>query len=242
MKRIFIFLTLLFFCTGFAQSVNDYKAVIIPLKYDFQNEENQYRIQTLIKYNLEKAGFQAFYSNEHIPGELNDRCKLLTVNLLKESSFFITKLSVVLKDCYGVEIFKSEQGRSREKIFEDAYFEALTNAFKSIFALEYNYKENSETATITASSSSSLKTEEQQSRTENSINATILFAQPTTYGYQLIDSDPKVIMKLYKTSNPSSFMASKGDIQGVLVMKDTQWFFEYYKKDQLISESVTIKF
>ena len=72
-------LFLLFFVANysFSQSINDYKAVIIPLKYEFLKTENQYRLQTITKINLQKAGFQAFYSNESIPEELNDRCSLL---------------------------------------------------------------------------------------------------------------------------------------------------------------------
>lgn len=70
MKKLLTIATLLFGIHCFSQSIKDYKAVLIPLKYDFQKEQNQFRLQTLIKYNLEKAGFQAFYSNESIPSEL----------------------------------------------------------------------------------------------------------------------------------------------------------------------------
>ena len=53
---------------------------------------------------------------------------------------------------------------------------------------------------------------------------------------------PKVVMKVYKTSNPESFMATKGSVQGILVAKDNQWFFEYYQNDQFISEMINVKF
>jgi hypothetical protein len=58
----------------------------------------------------------------------------------------------------------------------------------------------------------------------------------------LIDSEPKVVMKVYKTSNPASYMAKKGEVQGALVSKDNQWFFEYYQNGILISEKVEVKF
>ena len=73
-------------------------------------------------------------------------------------------------------------------------------------------------------------------------NVNLLYAQPTSYGFQLIDSEPKVVMKVYKTSNPDSYVAKKGDAQGVLVSKDNQWFFEYYLNDKLVSEKVNVKF
>ena len=69
----------------------------------------------------------------------------------------------------------------------------------------------------------------------------LLYAQPTENGYQLIDKTPKVVMKLLKTSRPDSFIAIKDGIQGSLNAKDNQWFFEYYKNDQLVSEKVVSK-
>jgi len=95
--------------------VNDYKAVIIPLKYDFLKSENQYRLQTLTKVNLVKAGFQAFYSNETIPAEFNERCSLLYVDIKNEKAFLATKLFITFKDCTGAIIFQSEIGKSKEK-------------------------------------------------------------------------------------------------------------------------------
>jgi hypothetical protein len=32
---------------GFSQSVNDYKAVIVPIKYEFTSTDNQYRLATI---------------------------------------------------------------------------------------------------------------------------------------------------------------------------------------------------
>jgi hypothetical protein len=37
-------------------------------------------------------------------------------------------------------------------------------------------------------------------------------------------------------------MAKKGEVQGVLVAKNNQWFFEFYQGDQLISEKIEVKF
>ena len=255
MQTRFLFLLLFVASYGFSQSVNDYKAVIIPMKYDFLKSENQYRLQTLTKFNLEKAGFQAFYTNESIPSEFKERCNLLYVDVKNESSLLVTKVRLILKDCYGVEIFKSELGKSKEKDYQLSYSEALNEAFKSVFALNYKYNG---TLIVTKSEPKPLvapviisevsvpiiavKKENIESKTIENKIPNLLYAQPTSYGYQLIDSEPKVIMKVYKTSNPSSFMATKGSVQGALVSKENQWFFEYYQNDQLISEKVEVKF
>ena len=251
MNNKLMMLLLLVVSYGFSQSVNDYKAVVIPMKYDFLKTENQYRLQTITKMNLQKAGFQAFYATETIPAEITDRCSLLYVDVKKESAFLVSKLFIVLKDCYGAIVFQSAIGKSREKEFETAYADALNQAFISVYALNYKYNGNSnfspKSGVIPPAVSEivplvvvpPLPSKEQYDEIKIS---GLLYAQSTSYGYQLIDSEPKVIMKVYKTSNPASYMAKKGEVQGALVSKDNQWFFEYYQNDKLFSEKIDVKF
>jgi len=73
-------------------------------------------------------------------------------------------------------------------------------------------------------------------------DGSVLFAQPIKNGFQLVDSTPKVVLKAFKTTNPSIYLASKEGIQGVLILKENQWFFEYYEKDTLMSEKIKVKF
>jgi hypothetical protein len=251
MKTKFLFLLLLVSSFGFSQSVNDYAAVIIPVKYDFLKSENQYRLSTLTKVNLKKAGFEAFYTNETIPKEFSDRCSLLNVDVLKESGFLITKLYVALKDCNGKVIFKSEVGKSKEKDFEVAYTEALNMAFVSVYALHYKYNgvavANSQNVTVASpvvstavATTAAVAVNVPNNSAEPDGN--VLFAQPIKNGFQLVDSTPKVVMKAYKTTNPSIYLASKENIQGVMVLKENQWFFEYYEKETLMSEKIAVKF
>lgn len=276
MKNKFMLLLLLVLSYGFSQSVNDYKAIIIPLKYDFLKTENQYRLQTITKMNLQKAGFQAFYATETIPAEITDRCSLLYVDVQKENAFLVSKLFIVLKDCYGTEVYKSSIGKSREKEYEVAYVEALNLAFESVYSLSYKYNGNTnfsskvglnvaavpvmaapaivsptsavQSVTMTTAAAAvaipvvAIATTTNEPKTSDVKSSSLLYAQPTSYGYQLIDSEPKVIMKVYKTSNPASFMAKKGEVQGALLSKDNQWFFEYYQGDKLVSEKIDVKF
>ena len=82
-------LFLIFFITsyGFSQSVNDFMAVIIPMKYDFQLSENQYRLQTITKINLQKAGFKAFVLEDrfYVLGEIG--AGFAVTNGYKETTF-----------------------------------------------------------------------------------------------------------------------------------------------------------
>ena len=246
MRIKFLLIAFLTSVIGFAQSVNDYKAVIVPLKYDFLKTENQYRTSTMTKANLIKAGFQAFYGNEQIPEGLGDRCEFLYVDVKKDNGFLITKLFVEFKDCYGKVIYTSETGKSKEKEYEVAYRECLDMAFASINALHYKY--NGKSITTSKPATTSIPATQIVPATAISTplvdlkDPNLLFAQPTENGYQLIDKTPKVVMKLLKTSRPDSFIAIKDGIQGSLNAKDNQWFFEYYKNDQLVSEKISVKF
>ncbi|MCP2029271.1 hypothetical protein L1276_004455 [Flavobacterium sp. HSC-32F16] len=238
--KLKVLLTLLL-CSvlGFSQSINDYKAVIIPLKYDFMKTDNQYRLATVTKSNLLRAGFKAYYANEEIPAGLGDRCELLYIDVKKDNAFLVTKLFVELKDCYGKVVYTSEIGKSREKDYEAAYKESLDNAFISVIGQHYKY--NGKTIT-----SQSLPTTAPVAATViptvDVSDPNLLYAQPTENGYQLIDKTPKVVMKLLKTSRPDSFIAIKDAVQGSLNAKDNGWYFEYYQNDKLVSEKISVKF
>ncbi|MEO8255361.1 MAG: hypothetical protein ABI554_13350 [Flavobacterium sp.] len=246
MKKQFLLLLLLASSIGFAQSLNDYKTVVVPLKFEFLKTENQYRMSTLSKFNLNKVGFDVYYSNQVVPNTI-DRCAVLNYDIVKDSGFLTTKLYVTFKDCYGKIVYQSEIGMSREKEFQLAYSDALNKAFTSIYALEYKYNgganvevakpEKGQAVKQTAVSTAVVANEKPIDPNE------LLFAQPLAGGnYQLIDSKPTVVMKVFKTSDANSFLAQKGNQQGVLIKKENQWFFEYYQNDQLVSEKINVKF
>jgi hypothetical protein len=255
MKKQFLFLLLVVSGFGFAQSINEYKAVIVPLKFDFLKTENQYRLATLSKFNLTKAGFEVYYSNQILPKDISDRCAVLNYNVVKENAFLITKLYITFKDCYGKIVFQSELGTSREKEFQLAYTEALNNAFTSVYELNYHYNEKGKSemkvdsvpvAKVTVPDvvePVSVPVKQNEVLENVIINSDeVLYAQPIGGGFQLIDSKPSVVMKIFKTSDENSFLATKGSQQGVLINKGNQWFFEYYQNDKLVSEKINVKF
>lgn len=250
MKVRFLFFFTLLTSFSFAQSINDFRAVIVPLKFDFQKKQNEYRLSTLTKYNLNKAGFEAFYAEE--PNSY-DKCSLLYIDVVNMKAFLATKMYFVLKDCTGKEIFKSTTGYTKEKDYQLAYTEALNEAFNSLYAMNYKYVPGAApvvTTTATAvptpmpvpvvpSVSAPVST---VVATNVAANTTVYYAQPTANGYQLVDTTPKVVMKLYKTSKSDYFTAVRDGVQGALLLKDNEWYFEYYQNEQLLSEKIAIKF
>ncbi len=244
--KLKVLLTLLL-CSvlGFSQSINDYKAVIIPVRYDFMKTENQYRLATITKTNLLKAGFKAYYANEEIPAGTGERCELLYIDVKKDNAFLVTKLYAEFKDCYGKVVYTSETGKSREKDYEAAYKESLDNAFISVIAQHYKYNGKTIAATQPAQTSAPVVSAAAVTTTipvADVSDPNLLYAQPTENGYQLIDKTPKVVMKLLKTSRADSFIAIKDGVQGSLNAKDNGWYFEYYQNDKLVSEKISVKF
>jgi hypothetical protein len=241
-KLVFVFVLFSSFC--FAQNVNHYKAVIVPLKFDFIQKNNQYRLCTLSKANLVNAGFTVFYANEILPKEYNDRCELLYYDIVKENAFLATKFHIELKDCSGNLIYKSDSGYTKEKDTELAYTDALNKAFISVNNLHYKYEKlNVATPVVTLKEevvpvvASAVSTPVIQKSDSN-----LVYAQATATGYQLVDASPKVIFKLYTTSKSDVYLAIKGTIQGAFIQKDKEWFFEYYENEKLVSEKVAVKF
>lgn len=234
MKSKILLLFILISSYAFSQSVNDYQYVIVPVKYDFLSKEDQYGLNTLTKLLLQKYGFKAYLSNEEMPLNTdNQRCNFLYADVIQDKSMFVTKVKVALKDCKEKVVFETQFGSSREKEFAVAYNQAFRESGKSFDKLNYKYNDKNNSS-ISQDPSTTIFSE---------INSeTFYFAQPTANGFQVVDNEPKVIMKLYTTSQKNVFIGLKGNTNGVVISKNGKWFFEYYDGDKLISESINLRF
>ena len=245
MKKHIILLLILASSLGFSQTINDYKYAIVPSKFSFLKEKDQYRLNTLTKLLMEKYGFVTFFDTDILPVEVaENNCNKVFVDVQNNGNMFMTKMSVVLKDCKNTILFTSVEGKSQEKEYQIAYNQALREAFNSFNSLGYKYNGNNifnSNSNVNAKESSNLK-DSNLNEANIKVNDLVLFAQPIENGFQLIDATPKVIMKIYKTSSPICFIANKNSIQGVLISKENQWFFEYFNNSKLISEKVEVKF
>lgn len=141
LKYFTILITFFLSASLFSQtSLNNYKYVVVPNKFDFLKEQDQYQLNSLTQFLFNKYGFIALMEGSNYPEDaLKNRCLVLKSNLLKDGSMFKTKLAVELKNCNDQVVFTSEVGESREKEYHRAYNEAVRGAFKSIEALNYKY-------------------------------------------------------------------------------------------------------
>jgi hypothetical protein len=234
MKKILLLLVLFLTVTAFSQNVNDYEYVIVPTKFSFLKIDDKYRLNTNSRLLLQKYGFKSVFPSDSMPSEIaNNNCKKLYFDLVEDNKFLITKIKIVLKDCREKLLFESDYGTSKEKEFEIAYNKALREAGKSFDKLNYKYN---------GKNNSSITQEPPKTIVAEINSETFYFAQPTANGFQVVDNEPKVIMKLYTTSQKNVFIGLKGNTNGVVISKNGKWFFEYYDGDKLISESWNLKF
>ena len=242
MKKVLFLLLFLATSLGFSQSVNDYKYAIVPSKFEFLKNKDQYRLNTLTKLLTEKYGFVTYFDTDILPVEVAEtNCNKVFVEVQSTGNLFSTKITVILKDCKNAVLFTTSIGKSKEKEYQVAYNQALREAFSSFDKLGYKYNESSN-INENNNSNISVKSSNFVNESDDKSNVVALFAQPIENGFQIIDTFPKVILKIYMTSSPSCFIAYKDTIQGVLVNKDNKWFFEYYSNSKVISEKMEIKF
>ena len=236
--KIALFL-ILFLTTslGFSQSLNDYKYAIVPSKFEFLKEKDQFRLNTLTKLLMEKYGFITYYDSDVLPNEVvESNCNKVYVDVKSNGNLFITKLKVVLKDFKNAVVYTSIEGRSREKELQVAYNQALREAFSSFDKLEYKYSGNSN-----VNSKSNVN---ENSNSKSPLLNQMLFAKPLGPNLiQLLTNDtdiPNLVLTISKTNNPSIFIVEEAMRQGVVYKNNNEWIFDYYENEKLISEKLNI--
>jgi hypothetical protein len=252
MKKLFF--TMLFLATSlcFSQSVNDYKYAIVPSKFEFFKDKDQYRLNTLTKLLMEKYGFVTYFDTDILPSEVAEsNCNKVYVELKNTGNLFKTKLVVVLKDCKNQVLFTSLEGISKEKEYLVAYTQALREAFTSFDKLEYKYSGMQNVKTEEVSNYKMITKDATLKIQENGIMIVesdlefqnLLVAETIKLGYLLIDPKTStIVLKLYKTSNDNVFIANSNTINGVVIRKGQEIFFEYYQDKNLISKKLNVSF
>jgi hypothetical protein len=233
-KIIVIYLFMLFGLFGMAQStINNYKYVVVPLKFDFLSENDQYRLNTLTRHLFKQNGFTVFYSKEEFPEDLvKDNCIALYADVKKvKGGFLKTKIEILLNDCFSKEVFKSEVGTSREKDYKEAYSAALREGFKSIEQLNYKYQPIEEEAEEAKTTEDEAVKEEEAIKEE--INKEPLkekvksykdlyYAQAIENGYNLVNTEPKIIMTILSTSANNVYLVEGK--RAIVYKEDGFWY------------------
>jgi hypothetical protein len=252
--------------------LNPYKYVVVPTHFEDYRKSNQYQTSTVIKYLFTELKVPAVYDTQQ-PTELKiDPCLGAYVRLIDTSGMFLTRVQVQLVDCEGKVVVETLEGTSKLKDYNDAYKEALRNAFISFDGLAYQYQpkpkqvtesvnpvtENSggverESNVVTDSTENALSSSETEldTKAENSVSANqvliqtkeLLYAQPIENGFQLIDNKPSVRMILVNTSKPDIFLVIvNGVSQGTVFKEGDKWIHESLDGTALKRDILQIKF
>ncbi len=243
MKKI-VFLSLLFF-SMLTIAQENYKVIVMPKKFDFLKEENQYNLNTMCKLFFEKEGFIVYYESDNLPIEIaKNRCNALYLALIVNNNMFKTKTKIEIKDCQNNVVAFSNEPETREKNLSLAYNEVTRAALISMRGFLKIKNTNAKEADSIANfedKKSEIKTVE----IENSIinkSKEVLQSVITTKGYNLIDSTKNIKFELLKTTNPTIFIAQKENIQGIFTLNGQHSKFESYQNNVLVVEEIEVKY
>lgn len=240
--------------------LNDYKYIIVPTKIDGFKQSNQFNTSTLIKYYFSEAGFNPVYENA-LPEDLYaERCAGLMTRFIDNSSLFATKVVLSLVDCKGRVVFESVEGSSKQKDYNEAYKEAINEAFVSFRGMTYQYtpkapenapdareKEVTPLADEGEGDISAAGAEEtpapEETVSEENISDKGWQAVEIPNGYRLEKGESDTPLKLLKSSNPDTFMVFIDDQpKGMVYKKDNAWWHEYYEGGELKKTELKIRF
>ena len=235
MKKIVLLLLTVISFQGFAQSLNDYKTVLIPAKFSFQKEENQYRVNATVKAYLKQKGFDAYLSSDKLPeGFMEYNCNKLYVNAITEGNMFSTRIKFEFKDCKGNVLFTTDLGESREKEYATAYNLATIEAIKTFDKANYKHNGRDFDEEIIQAKLKEMNREV--------VTETKVVTEKTELFYKVTDKLSGENMILYKTSNPSVFLTTFKNRSGMVVRKDTTWFFEFIDGEKVSAEKIDVNF
>jgi hypothetical protein len=234
MKKTLILIALFVTLFSFSQNLNQYKYAIVPSKFTFLSLKNEYNLNDLTNAALRKYGFEPIYDTDQFPNDISDKNKLF-VAVQVESSFVYLKMKIVLKDSKNNILFTTKEAKTKEKNYDNAYNELLRETVNSFETLNHHYQES----------------ENEEKLQENGIYiadsklvaSNLLVAETIENGFLIIDPiSTTIVLKLYKTSDKSIFIAKSNQNNGVVIKKESGNYFEYYKDNQLISEKLNVSF
>ena len=246
--------SLLFFMTisltSQIKKMSDFKYIIVPNKFDFLKNSNQYQTSSLTKFLLQKKGFHVFLSTDSLPIDLlQNRCLALTAIVSDASGVLIVKNKIVLQDCFGTLVYASKFGKSKEKEYKKAYHEAIRKAYATMTDLKFVYEpdrevdEKKEIPLITPSEATKATPEKaliSNQIQKDFVEIETLSAQVKNNGFQLVNTKPEVVFQLLQTNLKEVFIL-KGS-NGIFYKKGTRWIAEYYENSQLIQKEYLVNF
>lgn len=240
-----VFSLFLFLGKSFAQNfnLNQYQYVVIPERFDFQSEANQYQLNEMVRFYFEKNGFNAFLSNNSPNVE---RCSGLYARVEKKSGWIGIKVQVVLQDCRNVEVYKSPEGSSKFKEFEKAYQDATRKALAHLEDLNVSQAEISEVPVAQKPDVVQvevIKKETSSSRISSGYTSyksgeEAFLLRKTEEGFSLYkdEENPELIGKIILIGNIAKYIDLEGNTSDVS-FDDNQFSIEFSSGEKIFEEN-----
>ena len=141
MKNILVvvfFIVCNFYAFAQEKKVRNYEYIVVPERFSFLKQNDQYQTSSLTKFLLEKNGFTTFLDSDEYPKILKENiCNGLTAFVEDKSSMFKVKVIIGLRDCFNKVVFISQEGVSKLKDYKKGFQEAIRNAYASMSDLKY---------------------------------------------------------------------------------------------------------
>mgnify|MGYP003609597614 FL=1 len=253
MKTILSGLFLIALTSTQAQSVTDYKYVIVPQFFkDFAKED--YQLNTGLKTALRKKDYDIVVEKS-IPLDIQiNPCIAVKANIEEVKVMFRNKLKVTFTDCNNTMI-ESFEGVSKEKDFVKGYQEALTIAMNQVGKQNAKNlpltKIEPPTTSAVKETTSQIAIQEPSKTAENkniykSNGKNFTTATTNKNEFVLIDQDnSKVIAQFYPASQQNVYhvtvISSMGNYETIGYVKDNQIIIENKTGDKTWSTTTYSK-
>ena len=253
MKTILSGLFLIALTSTQAQSVTDYKYVIVPQFFkDFAKED--YQLNTGLKTALRKKDYDIVVENS-IPLDIQiNPCLATTANIENSSTNFRNRIIVTFADCKN-KVIGSYEGVSKEKDFVKGYQEALTIAMNQVGKQNAKNlpltKIEPPTTSAVKETTSQIAIQEPSKTAENkniykSNGKNFTTATTNKNEFVLIDQDnSKVIAQFYPASQQNVYhvtvISSMGNYETIGYVKDNQIIIENKTGDKTWSTTTYSK-
>lgn len=215
------------------KTIHDYKFVIVPEIYDFQNSKNEYRLNEMTKFYLEQQGFYVYYQ-EDFPKDSN--CEGLYADVIKKNTLFGTRLQLVLNDCKKNTVFSSREGSSKFKELHKAHQDALRSAMQTLPKVNMKGVELATKKGISKKTTLS-KSEKQNAETNHYIReGRVYVLQELDSGFSLyLKSDSEDLMltgKIIRFGDTYTFLDETGKTGSVIFDTEETFVVEFAEEKQ----------
>lgn len=230
MKKL-IFL-ILFSIISFAQNNS---IVMIKRQYDFQNKQNQYNINSMLRIVLENCNYEVIYDDiELTKTQAENMCSFLSANLVEKSTMFKTTLKLQLIDCYKKVIFETAEVTSTEKEYQVIYTDLMRKLQPE---LKKRIIEKPKNIEVPQNNTEVFDVVEIPAQVDYLMKA-------NKSGFELFATTNKTAksdFNAYNTTNPNVFITTKNYRFGVILKDKNTYSFQYYDNFNLVVEQLSIK-